>query len=146
MERLWVPIVVHVANGDDQPIRSDWQGGAAMVDPSPSPIGSRWGHWRARLRRFAVAVALVLVFVPAGQWGSAEAKTVVDTDAPVARTPVAATAARATEAAPATGGDYAAREASARKLESFEGGDTTVVLGGSALVIILIVILIIVLI
>ena len=39
---------------------------------------------------------------------------------------------------------YASREARAKGLENFKGGDTTVVIGGSALVIILVVLLILV--
>jgi hypothetical protein len=50
-------------------------------------------------------------------------------------------------AAPSAAEDpYAAREAQAKPLEKFKGGDTTIILGGSVLVIVLIVVLIVVLI
>jgi hypothetical protein len=50
-------------------------------------------------------------------------------------------------AAPSAADDsYAAREAQAKPLENFKGGDTTIILGGSVLVIVLIVVLIVVLI
>lgn len=42
--------------------------------------------------------------------------------------------------------DYAAREARAKPLQSFQGGDTTIVVGGSLLVIVLVVVLVVVLI
>lgn len=42
--------------------------------------------------------------------------------------------------------EYAAREASAKELEKFVGGETSIVIGGSALVVILLIVLIIVLI
>jgi hypothetical protein len=62
-----------------------------------------------------------------------------------AATPAAASASSA-PASPAAGQGYAAREARARSLEAFKGGDTTIVVGGSLLLVVLVVVLILILI
>jgi hypothetical protein len=65
--------------------------------------------------------------------------------APIAAAAEAATPPRTlVKNAPAEQQDYAAREAEAKSLETFKGGDTTIVIGGSVLVIVLVVVLILV--
>ncbi len=105
---------------------------------SPRPVGRRCQG----LRSLAFALGLALVTIPMGAWAKAPAEN----SAQVLRTRPGATAPIATEARAASGQDYASREASAKDLEKFEGGSTTVVfaVGGSVLVVVLIVVLILV--
>jgi hypothetical protein len=107
---------------------------------SPHPVAKR----RQGLRSLALAIALGLVSIPT----SAGANAPGENSAQILRGRPAATASIATEARAPQGQDYASREASAKGLEKFEGGSTTViwVAGGSTLVVILIVVLIIVII
>lgn len=105
---------------------------------SPRHVGGR----RRGMRALVLAIAMALVAIPTGAWAKAPDKT----SAEIRQTQPTATAPIAPEAGPTQGQDYASREASAKGLEKFEGGETTVVLGGSALVIILLVVLIVVLI
>jgi hypothetical protein len=107
---------------------------------SPALVG-RGGQG---LRSLALAIALGLASISTSAWANAPG----DNSAQVLRTRPAAPASIATEARPASGQDYASREAKAKGLEKFEGGSTTVVLvaGGTTLLVILIVVLIIVII
>ena len=107
---------------------------------SPHPVARR----RQGLRSLALAIALGLVSIPTSAWANASGEN----SAQILRGRPAAAASIATEARAPQGQDYASREASAKGLEKFEGGSTTViwVAGGSTLVVILIVVLIIVLI
>lgn len=107
---------------------------------SPRPVGRR----RQGLRSLAFAIALGLVSIPTSAWAEAPGES----SAEVLQTRSGATAPIATEARAAEGQDYASREASAKGLEKFEGGSTTVVFvtGGTVLLVILIVVLIVVLI
>ena len=77
---------------------------------------------------------------------SASAKAPGENSAQVAQILPATPAPIPTEARTTKGQDYAAREASAKGLEKFEGGSTTVWIGGSTLVVVLLVVLIVVLI
>ena len=90
----------------------------------------------------ALAVALALGSIPM----NASAKAPGEISAQVVQTLPATPAPIPTEARTTKGQDYAAREASAKGLEKFEGGSTTVWIGGSTLVVVLLVILIVVLI
>lgn len=94
------------------------------------------------LRWLALAVALALGSIPM----SASAKAPGEISAQVSQARSATPAPVPTEARTTKGQDYASREASAKGLEKFEGGSTTVWIGGSTLVIVLLVILIVVLI
>jgi hypothetical protein len=107
---------------------------------SPHPVGKR----RQGLRSLALAIALGLVSIPTSAWANAPGEN----SAQILRGRPAVTASIATEARAPQDQDYAPREASAKGLEKFEGGSTTViwVAGGSTLVVILIVVLIIVII
>jgi len=107
---------------------------------SPHPVGKR----RQGLRSLALAIALGLVSIPTSAWANAPGEN----SAQILRGRPAVTASIATEARAPKDQDYASREASAKGLEKFEGGSTTViwVAGGSTLVVILIVVLIIVII
>jgi len=107
---------------------------------SPHPVAKR----RQGLRSLALAIALGLVSIPT----SAGANAPGENSAQILRGRPAVTASIATEARAPQDQDYASREASAKGLEKFEGGSTTViwVAGGSTLVVILIVVLIIVII
>ena len=94
------------------------------------------------LRWLALAGALALGSIPI----SASAKAPGEISAQVSQSRPAAPAPIPTEARTTKGQDYASREASAKGLEKFEGGSTTVWIGGSTLVVVLLVILIVVLI
>ena len=104
---------------------------------SPHPVAKR----RQGLRSLALAIALGLVSIPT----SAGANAPGENSAQILRGRPAVTASIATEAPAPQGQDYASREASAKGLEKFEGGSTTViwVAGGSTLVVVLVVVLII---
>jgi hypothetical protein len=107
---------------------------------SPHPVGRR----RQGLRSLALAIALGLASIPTSAWANAPGEN----SAQILRTRPVATDSMVTEARVPQGQDYASREASAKGLEKFEGGSTTViwVAGGSTLVVVLIVVLIIVII
>ena len=93
------------------------------------------------LRWLALAVALALGSIPI----SASAKTPGEISAQVSQTRPATPAPIPTEARTAKVQDYASREASAKGLQKFEGGSTTIWIGGSTVVIVLLVVLIVVL-
>jgi hypothetical protein len=116
--------------------------GSCCFMPRYSFSPQRAAGRRRGLRSLVLAIALALVSVPVGAWAKAPDKT----SAEIQQTRPTATAPIVPEAGPTQGQDYASREASAKGLEKFEGGDTTVILGGSALVLILLVVLIVVLI
>jgi hypothetical protein len=77
---------------------------------------------------------------------AAWAKAPIEVSAQVSPTRSATLAPIQTEARTVQVQNYASREASAKDLEKFEGGSTTVWIGGSTLVIVLLVILVVVLI
>ena len=93
------------------------------------------------LRWLALAGALALSSIPM----SASAKAPGESSTQVSQSRPATPAPIPTEARTTKGQDYASREASAKGLEKFEGGSTTVWVGGSAVVVVLLVILIVVL-
>jgi hypothetical protein len=92
-------------------------------------------------RWLGLAVALALGSIPM----SASAKAPAENGAQVSQTRLATPAPVPTEARTTKGQDYASREASAKGLEKFEGGSTTIWIGGSTAVIVLLVVLIVVL-
>jgi hypothetical protein len=94
------------------------------------------------LRWVALAVALALGSIPLG----AEAKASAETSTQVVPTQPGTLAPISTEGRSAQAQNYASREASAKGLEKFEGGSTTIWIGGSAVVVVLLVVLIVVLI
>ncbi|MEP6652812.1 MAG: hypothetical protein ABJA82_05610 [Myxococcales bacterium] len=101
-----------------------------------------------RLPVFALGIAVALVSLPAGAWAHAAGSrgtAQVDPSLPGEARAETTTAINATAARTTQANEYAAREASAKGLENFKGGDT-VVIGGSVLVIVLVVILILILI
>ncbi len=111
------------------------------------PRGSLARHSTRRPRRrtplLVLGLALTLMSISTGAW----AKQPGDTGAVMqGATPSARTAPLSRGTEPATAPDYASREASAKGLETFKGGDTVVVFGGSVLLIVLIVVLVVVLI
>jgi hypothetical protein len=105
---------------------------------APGPRRASVG-WRRGSRSLALALVLAMGSVTASV---ASAKS-TETSTSQGATPVAAGA--PTGATVARDRDYASREASARGLEKFKGGDTTIVLGSGLLVVVLIVVLLVVL-
>jgi hypothetical protein len=93
------------------------------------------------LRWLALAVALALGSIPM----SASAKAPGEISTQVSEPRPATPAPIPTEARTTKGQDYASREASAKGLEKFEGGSTTIWVGGSVVVVVLLVVLIVVL-
>lgn len=106
------------------------------------PVRSR----RVGLPVFGLAVALALVSLPSAAWASASTSPVGEGTSVSERTGAISSAKSNNAGAAPQASEYAAREAQARGLEKFQGGDTTVIIGGSALIIIIVVILILVLI
>lgn len=101
-----------------------------------------------RLPVFALGIAVALVSLPGGAWAHAagsQGTAQVDPSLPGEVRAETTTGTNATTARTTQANEYATREASAKGLENFKGGDT-VVIGGSVLVIVLLVILILVLI
>jgi hypothetical protein len=118
--------------------------GIGLCAPCDSFSPHRIGRRRQGLQWLAFAIALGLASIPTSAWANA----LGETSAQILRARPEAPASPATEARVPQGQDYASREASAKGLEKFEGGSTTViwVAGGSTLVVVLIVVLIIVII
>jgi hypothetical protein len=118
----------------------------ARLGPVANPAGGGMQVGRmGALRAFGLAMSLVLLG-SLGVANAAEPAAAGEAQLPAA-TSVTAQSSAATEAAPSaqSASSYAARETSAKTLETFEGGDTTIIIGGSALVLILIIVLIVVL-
>jgi hypothetical protein len=90
-----------------------------------------------------LGLALTLVSISTGAWATQTEDTGAMKQGATQSTP---TAPPSRGIQPATAPDYASREASAKGLETFKGGDTVVVFGGSVLLIVLIVVLVVVLI
>jgi hypothetical protein len=111
------------------------------IAPSNSSLSrpARRRHQGGQWLALAVALALSIPM-------NALAKAPGEISAQVVQTLPATPAPIPTEARTTKGQDYASREASAKGLEKFEGGSTTVWIGGSTLVVVLLVILIVVLI
>jgi hypothetical protein len=89
-----------------------------------------------------LVIALAVLLTPALAWAAPPSAAGAVPTRPV---PTATSTSATSEGALATRDQsYESREARAKGLEKFEGGDTTVIIGGSALLVILIVILILV--
>jgi len=113
---------------------------------SERPTSRGRAPWLGVRSMIVAAVLLLATLSPLGT--AALAATPPQVAAPVTAPLEPASVARGEVAASAGvgRGNYATRQAAAKGLEGFKGGDTTVIVGGSALVLVLIVVLIVVLI